>query len=157
MKNLRTAALCLCIMLYSLCTVGQNQVLRANNPDIVKPKLFQNLPEKISITPENLNNLLNTPIGHAVSINLSDDSKFQFEGQVVSASAAEENNIHTVVIRSTNYNGARLTLSKITNADGTTSYSGRILSFQHDDLLELKNQDGHYVLIKRKFNDLINE
>jgi hypothetical protein len=157
MKNLRTTALCLCITLYSLCAVAQNQMLRTTNPDIIKPKLFQNLPEKISINPENLNDLLNTPIGHEVIINLSIDSKFQFEGQVVSASAEKESNIQTVVIRSTNYNGARLTLSKITNTDGTISYSGRILSFQHDDLLELKNQDGHYVLIKRKFNDLINE
>ena len=156
MKNLRTAALCACIMLYNLCSIAQTQI-RSSDPTIIKPKLFQGLPENISINPDNLSSLLNTPVGHAVSINLSDISNFQFEGQVISASSPGENNIQTVVIRSTNYNGARLTLSGIINADGTISYSGRILSFQHGDLFELKNQDGHYILVKRKLNDLINE
>ena len=156
MKNLRAPILCVCITLYSLCSFGQSQELRANGPNGYKPKLFQSLPENISVNAANLNNLLNTPVGHSVSINLSDNSQFQFEGEVVSASS-QENNIQTIVIRSTNYNGARLTLSKITNADGTILYSGRILSFQHGDLLELKNQAGHYILVKRKFNDLVNE
>jgi hypothetical protein len=62
-----------------------------------------------------------------------------------------------MVIRSTNYDGARFTLSKITNVDGTTFYSGRIMSFRHSDILELKNQDGHLILEKRKYNDLVNE
>jgi hypothetical protein len=156
MKNLYTAVLCLCITFYSLCSAAQNQGLRANGPDGSKPKLFQSLPGNISINTDNLNTLLNTPVGHDVSMNLSDNSQFQFQGQVISASS-KENNIQTVVIRSTNYNGARLTLSKINNEDGTISYSGRILSFQHGDLLELKNQNGHYILVKRKFNDLVNE
>ena len=157
MKKLRTAVLCVCIMLLNLRSIAQTQGLRGNGPDGYKPKLFQTLPEKISINPANLNNLLNTPVGHTVSINLSDNSRFQFEGQVVSSSNGEENNIQTVIIQSTNFNGARLTLSKINNPDGTISYSGRILSFQHGDLLEIKNQDGHYVLIKRKLNEIINE
>ena len=125
MKNLRTPVLYVCITLCSLCTIAQNQGLRGNGPDGFKPKLFQNLPEKISINPDNLNNLLNTPVGHTVSINLSDNSRFQFEGQVISVSNHEESNIQTVVIRSTNFGGARLTLSKISNPDGTISYSGR--------------------------------
>jgi hypothetical protein len=157
MKNLRTTTLCVCITLYSLCTNAQTQGLRSTDPNSVKPKLFQSLPENISINPDNLTDLLNTPVGHDVSISLSEVSNFLFEGQVVSASNIEGSNIQTVVIRSTNYNGARLTLSKIINTDGTISYSGRILSFQHGDLLELKNKDGLYVLVKRKLDDLINE
>ena len=156
MKNFRAPILCVCITLCSLCSFAQNQELRANGPNGYKPKLFQSLPENISVNAANLNNLLNTAVGHSVSINLSDNSQFQFEGQVVSVSN-QENNIRTVVIRSTNYNGARLTLSKITSTDGTISYSGRLLSFQHADLLELKNQDGHYILVKRNFNELVNE
>jgi hypothetical protein len=156
MKNLRAPILCVCITLYSLCSFAQSQELRGNGPNGSRPKLFQTLPENISVSAANLNNLLNVPVGHSVSINLSDNSQFLFEGQVVSVSN-QENNIQTVVIRSTNYNGARMTLSKITGADGTISYSGRILSFQHADLLELKNQDGHYILVKRNFNELVNE
>jgi hypothetical protein len=158
MKNLRTSLLFVCIAFSGMCSFAQTtQALRSSDPNSTKPKLFQSLPENISVSADNLNNLVNTPVGNSVSINLSDNSQFQFEGQVISSSTKENNNIQTVVIRSTNYNGARLTLSKITNADGTITYSGRILSFQHGDLLELKNQNGHFILVKRKFNDLVNE
>jgi hypothetical protein len=61
------------------------------------------------------------------------------------------------VINSTNYNGARLTFSKTSNRDGSVSYNGRIVSFQHGDLFELKNQEGSFVLIKRNFYELVNE
>jgi hypothetical protein len=158
MKNLRTSLLFVCIAFSGMYSFAQTtQALRNSDPNSNKPKLFQSLPENISVSVDNLNNLVNTPVGNSVSVNLSDNSQFQFEGQVVSSSTKEDNNIQTVVIRSTNYNGARLTLSKITNADGTITYSGRILSFQHGDLLELKNQNGHFTLAKRKFNDLVNE
>lgn len=156
MKNLRISLLCV-FTLYSLYASAQNQGLRASGLNANRPKLFHSVPEKISINTNNLNNLLNTPVGQTVNINLSNNSTFQFEGNVVSASDEKESNIQTVIIQSTNYNGARLTLSKIRNSDGTTSYSGRILSFQHGDLLEIKNQDGHYILVKRKLNEIINE
>jgi hypothetical protein len=157
MKNLRTTVLGVCITLCSLSAAAQIQTYRNNNPESIAHKLFQNQPDNISVNVENLNTLVNTPVGQAVSINLSDKSQFLFEGQVVSASDKDERIVQTVVIRSTNYNGARLTLSKIITDDGTIIYSGRIMSYQHDDLLELKKQDGHYALIKRKYNDLVNE
>ena len=65
--------------------------------------------------------------------------------------------MNSVVIRSTNYNGATLTISKTMNADETISYSGRIISFQSGDLFELQNKDGHLTLVKRNFYDLVNE
>lgn len=157
MKNLRTSVLCVCIALCSISATAQIQATHGKNPDFTKLLLFQNLPEKISVNVGNLNNILNTPVGKDININLSDKSQFQFEGQVVSVSAQEGDNVQSMVIRSTNYDGARFTLSRITNADGSVSYSGRILSFRYDDLLELKNQDGQFILVKRKYSDLINE
>jgi hypothetical protein len=43
-----------------------------------------------------------------------------------------------VVIRSEVFNGARLTVSKITNPDGSIRYSGRIISFKHGDCMNWK-------------------
>lgn len=156
MKNLRTTVLCVCITLCSLCAAAQIQAIR-HNRETIGAKLFQNLPENISVSTDKLNDLLNTSVGKSISINLSDKSQLQFEGQVVSASGKDEKDVQTIVIRSTNYNGARLTLSKITNTDGTVTYSGRILSFQYDDLLELKKQDDHFVFIKRKYSEVVME
>jgi hypothetical protein len=162
MKNLRTSMLCVCITLFSLCTSAQDQKLPdqqlpVSKPDYNKPKLFNSLPENISVDISNLSSLLNTPVGNAVSIDLGSDTPFKFEGRVVSAASKFENTIQSIVIRSTNFPGARLTFSKINNSDGSFSYTGRIMSFQHDDLFELQNQNGHFALIKRKFNDLVNE
>jgi len=157
MKNLRTCLLYAFIALCSLSSAAQIQTARGKNPDITKLILFQNIPEKISVNVDNLNTLLNTPVGKSISINLSDKSQFQFEGMVVSASDKEGDNVQSIVIRSTNYEGARFTLSRFTGADGVISYSGRIISFHHDDLLELKKLDDHFILVKRKYNDLVNE
>jgi hypothetical protein len=156
MKNHHALTLLLCASLVTMGANAQNQGLRMDPSSISsRPKLFQSLPENISINSSDLNKIVNTPIGNTVNINLPGKINFQLDGEVVSA--ATESNVQTVVIRSNNYKGARFTLSKITDTDGTISYSGRMLSFQHGDLLELKNQDGHYTLIKRKLNDLITE
>jgi len=157
MKNLRTPMLCVCITLFSFCAVAQDIKVPVNEPDNNKPKLFNKLPDYVSVNITGLNTLLNAPVGKAVSIDLGSDSPFLFEGHVVSVASKFENTLQSVVIRSTNFPGARLTFSQITNADGTFSYTGRIISFQHGDLFELQNQNGKFALIKRKFNDLVNE
>ncbi len=159
MKNLRTYVLCVSITLYSVCSFAQNQTVPVNEPDYNKPKLFLNLPDNITVTVSDLNALLDNPAGRNININLAEktQSPFQFEGEVISVSSKEDNNIRSVVIRSSNYNGARFTLSRITNADGTITYSGRIMSFKHGDLYELQKKNGNFILVKKNFYDLVNE
>ena len=158
MKNLRTIAACLGIPLFSLCSSAQtSNTIKVNEPNYNKSKLFQELPEKIQVSMDNISDLLNGEIGSTVSLNLSGDESFRFTGDVVSVVSKYENTIQSVVVRSTNYPGARLTVSKITDANGNISYTGRIISMQHGDLFELKNVDNQLVLVKRKFHDLVNE
>ena len=157
MKTLRTAVLCVSITLYSVCSFAQNQPVLVNEPDYNKPKLFQNLPDNISISIDKLNSLLDNQAGRGISMNLSDKSQFPFEGQIVSVASKYENSIQSVVVRSTNYNGATLTVSRITNTDGTIRYTGRLMSFKHGDLFELQTKDGNLVLVKKNFYDLVNE
>jgi len=158
MKNLRTIAACLSITLYSFCSSAQTgKTVPVNEPNYNKTKLFQGLPENIPVSKENISELFNGEIGSSVSLNLSGDESLRFNGDVVSVVSKYENTIQSVVVRSTNYPGARLTVSKITDANGNISYTGRILSMQHGDLFELKNIDNQFVLVKRKFHDLVNE
>lgn len=157
MKNLRTLALCVTVSFYSLCSSAQTEKIPLNEPNYNKPKLFQNLPDNIPVSMDNIINLFGSPTGRSVSLNLSDRSPFQFEGDVVSSVSKYENTIQSVVIRSTNYNGARLTISRLTDANGNVSYTGRIISMQHGDLYELKKVNDEYMLVKRNFYDLINE
>ena len=158
MKNLRHSVLCVCITLYSLCSAAQkNDGIPVNEPDLNKPKLFQGLPDNISVSTGNLNSLFGIQAGRPVNINLSDVSSFQFEGEIVSTASKYGNSIQSVVIRSTNYSGAKFTISKVTGENGVITYRGRIISLQHGDLYELQNLDGKYALVKRNLYDLVNE
>jgi hypothetical protein len=157
MKNHRTPLLCLCALFFSLCAFSQNEKDPVNEPDLNKPKLFSNLPDRIPISIEKINDLLNAPIGNSTSLKVDETSSLQFNGEVISKATKYDNRIQSVVIRSSNFNGARLTISKIIKEDGTITYTGRIISFQHGDLYEIQNQGGQFTLVKKNFYDLVNE
>lgn len=156
MKNLRTAVLCAGLALCSLGSYAQGKPV-VNEPDYNKPKLFSHLPARIPVNTVELESLFQNAVGKATSLEVADDVQFRFEGEVVSAGSKYQNTLQSMVIRSTNFNGANFNISRITNADGTITYRGRIISFNHGDLFELQNQNGQYALVKKNFYDLINE
>ena len=157
MKNLCTLAISVCVTLSSITAFAQQQRIPINEPDYNKPRLFQNLPDFIPVTIDRLNALLNTELSRPVNTNLSEKAELPFAGQVVSRVSKEGNKIQSVVVKSSNFNGATLTILKITAEDGTVTYSGRLISFQHGDAYVLKNEDGHYSLVKKDFYELVNE
>jgi hypothetical protein len=158
MKNLRTYVLCASITLCSLFSAAQNGKVIVNEPDYNKPHLFDNLPAMIPVSMQNLNVLLNTKTGATINTTLSSDAKTApFEGQVVSSVIQDNDKVQSVVIRSTNYNGATLSISKVINGDGSIKYNGRLMSFQHGDLFILQAKDGGFVFVKKNFYDLVNE
>lgn len=157
MKNIRTTILCVIVTLCSMASLAQDQKIPVNEPDYNKPKLFTSLPDKIPVSIEKINDLIATPVGRSSSFRLAETADFQFDGEVVSAASKYGNSIQSVVVRSAAFNGANFTISKIINADGTISYTGRIISFKHGDLYELQTQEGKLVLVKKNFYDLVNE
>lgn len=158
MKNLRTTVLCAVLALSATGSFAQekNKAVPVNEPDYNRPKLFAGLPDKIQVSAETLGSLFNTALGRSASITVSEESHFQFNGEVIS-SGIKSQNVQSVVIRSTNYNGAVFSVSKTNNADGTVSYRGRIISFKHGDFYNLENQNGQYTLVKKNYYDLVNE
>lgn len=157
MRNLKP--LCAAIMLL-IGAVSSNaqETAPLTEPNYKKPQLFTSLPENIKVNVDNLKALLKSSTGDAVASDLGDGSAFDFNGQVVSTATKHNNTIKSVVIRSSNYNGASLTISQLTNEDGSISYTGRIISFSHGDVFELQKQpDGNYAFVKKKFYDLVNE
>ena len=157
MKNLRTTVLCAGFALCSLGSFAQNKTIPVNEPDYNKPKLFANMPDKIPVSADELNALFITQVGRPANLNAASDVQAKFEGEVISVSDQSVQGLQSILIRSTNFNGARMSFSKITQEDGTVKYTGRIISFKHGDLYELQNQQGQLVLVKRNFYDLINE
>ena len=82
---------------------------------------------------------------------------FQFEGEMVSITSKYGNSIQSVIFFSSNYTGARLTLSRFTDENGIIHYRGRILCLQNSDVYELQYLTGTYILLKRNLYDLVNE
>ena len=159
MKNLRTPVLCACITLCSLFSAAQNQKFIINEPDQNKPRQFDNLPELIPVSIDKLNNFVNLKTGVSINTTLSTDAKTApFEGTVVSAVNNYEDKVQIVLIKSTNYNGATLYISKVVTEDGTIKYNGRLMgTFQKGDIFVLEQKDGDFVLVKKNFYDVINE
>lgn len=157
MKNLRTALMCLCTVLIAVAASAQNNDSPVNEPDMNKPKLFNNLPNKIILEKVVINNVLTKQPGQSADIIFSADNSVRFEGTIASSSSKYDNTVNTIVLRSTNYPGATLSITRITKEDGGFSYTGRLLSLKHGDLFELKEIDGSLVLLKKNYYDLVNE
>ena len=153
MKNLLKGIICLSVFFVCLKTNSQTPPVR--EPDMNRPSLFQNLPEKISCRISDLTALLESETGRTVSFAFSANSNFQ--GVVSSVASKFDNTLNSVVIRSTNFPGAALSFSRITKEDGTYAYVGRIISFQHGDAYEINLENGQYYFIKKGFYDLVNE
>ena len=153
MKNLVRGILCLSVFFIGTKLNAQKPPVR--EPDMSRPSLFQNLPEKISCRVNDLSALLQSEVGNTVSFSFTNNITFQ--GVVSSVATKFENTLQSVVIRSTNFPGAAFSFSKLTKDDGTISYVGRIISFQHGDAYEITNENGQYYFVKKGFYDLVNE
>jgi hypothetical protein len=156
MRNLKP--LCAAIMLLIGAVSAKSQeTAPLTEPNYKKAKLFSSLPEKIKVNINNLKELLKLNNGEATASNLGGDSEFAFNGQVVSTASKYNNTIKSVVVRSSNFIGANLTFTQVTDEDGTIRFIGRIISFEHGDVFELKETNGQYEFVKKKFHDLVNE
>ncbi len=158
MKNLFTTVICACLTICSLYSAAQDQKAVVNEPNYNKPRLFDNLPAVIPVSIENLNGLVNSKAGSSINTTFATDARTaSFEGNVVSAISKYEDKVQTVVIKSTNYNGATLYISRVITEDGTIKYNGRLMSFQHGDLYVLQPKAGGFELVKKNYYDVINE
>jgi len=153
MKNLVKGIICLSLFL--ICQQSNAQTPPVREPDMNRPSLFQNLPNKVSCRINDLSALLESETGKPVSFSFVNNLNFQ--GVVSSVASKSDNTLNSVVIRSTNFPGAALSFSRIKKEDGTFSYVGRIISFQHGDAYEISLENGQYYFVKKGFYDLVNE
>jgi hypothetical protein len=152
MKTMKTSAICTLLMLCFLSSFGQK--LPINEPDYNKPTLFHDLPVKFNLELPMYDRILDQPIGKHVALPLAGSAAFQ--GVIVSKSSPNEQGIKSIVVKSTNRNGAILSFSKINDKE-SFKYVGRIISRNNSDALEIELENGKYVMKKLHYQDLINE
>lgn len=158
MNNLKFLGQCLVCLIVCARVSAQNKIPTVT-PDSNKPKLFSNLPDRIPVEINELQSLFagDSAAGKDVQMRFADRKLAGLNGRVVSNTTKYDNKIHTLIIRSSNFSGATLTLSSSIQPDGTVKYIGRIISFQHGDLYELEKQNDQYVLVKKNFRDLVSD
>ena len=154
MKNLCTIACIACLAIFSVNASAQQSDIPLNEPDTKKPALFDQKPDRVVVEPFQITSLLTAQVGEPIVLNLP---SFRFEGNVISSVSKYENSIQSVVIRSTNYNGAIMTVTRAADENGNPFYTGRILSKNHGDLYELKRVDNGFALVKNKYNNVVME
>lgn len=110
-----------------------------------RQKLFAKYPETVSLDRSIMNNAFASQKGALVTLPFS--NTFLFKGTVVS-NEKRYDNLEIIIIRSAEDNNSLFQLSKITNEDKTTAFSGRLLNGGSADGYVLKNTGGNYFLQK---------
>lgn len=132
-----------CILMTGFCQ---------NNP---KLKQFNNFPETINCSEEELSKIFTALPGQTISLSFS--NSFTFSGTVTS-NLSKYANLQSAVIVSPDYSNTIFSVSKIINEDGSTGYIGRILNKNFFDGFELKrNTSGNYQLKKVETDRVIQD
>ena len=162
MKTLIRSVICLCFCACVSSVSAQEQKQSAQeqkelvtNYDLNKPKLFKELPDRISLRMNDFDNLFSYEVGK--NVNLHFTQGFNFNGIVVSKAEDPAANVKSVVIKCFERAGATFTLSRIINENNTITYRGRIMSFKHGDAYDVVVENGSYFLIKKGLYDLYDE
>jgi hypothetical protein len=98
-------------------------------------KLFDAIPEKIQFEKKLIEGVFNMNAGSAVDIRFS--QTFRITG-IIKSNQKIYDNLQTVVIESTNYNKAKLFISKTIDEDKSIKFVGRIISRASQDGFEIK-------------------
>lgn len=154
MKTLKTIAIIALFGLSSLCSNAQEKI-PVNEPNYNKPKLFEDLPQKMNLTISDMQSLFDLSVGTSVMAKLT--KNFHFKGTIVSKSGNAETSVRSVVIKSTTRQGAVLTFTRITNEDGSLIYRGRIISKESIDAYEIVKENDQYILEKKNYYEMVRE
>jgi hypothetical protein len=159
MKNLRTSMLCVCLSFIGLTGFAQTSadVPPVREPDYNKPKLFASLPDHIHVTSDFFNTIFATALGTQVDMVIGDNNQMRLTGEVISVVSKNQNSVKTIIIRSSNFNGARFFVTKVTSQEGVISYTGRLLSKEHGDVYEIKYSNDGIALVKTSYPNAVTE
>ena len=148
MKNLYGAAPLCCLLFIAFASFAQGEPPLNQQPS-EKPFLFSNLPDKFECNVQELQKLFVEPRPDYVSAKFHE--VFYAKG-LATRNVSPKSNLTSINIHLDNYKGALLNLSQIFNDKGI-SYTGRIVSMNHADVLLLKEEKGQYFFVKqeRKF------
>ena len=145
MKNLCAAGL-LSTLLFTVFPSFSQVEPQINQQIPDKPFLFSSLPDKFECNLAELEKLFS--ISPPQKFNLKLNNAFRLDG-VLAEKFIRSDRLTSLNIRLDNYASALFTISRTIEKDITT-YTGRIVSIKHGDLLLLRKENGKYYFIKQE-------
>ena len=141
MKYLSLLGMAMCCLLYNVSMAQSKLPIRQVLPN--KATLFKRLPEKFTTSKLYVDKLFSGANTGAIKMPLTNNN--YFEG-VILEKVMKNPHVESMNIKSSNYDGAMLTISKITHDDKSVSYVGRIISIKYGDayLLTFENDTFHF-------------
>lgn len=152
MKSISMLALLLAI--YS-SSFAQPPAALMREPNLNKKQVFTDQPQRSKIKVQDLESLLDLPVGASVNTYVS--GNLRITGKVVSKSDPVDRQFQSVVVRLSNRERATFTFSKRVHADGKADYTGRVFSLATGDAMEIKKENAGYVLLKKGSHELVTE
>ncbi|MFT3825543.1 MAG: hypothetical protein QM731_16610 [Chitinophagaceae bacterium] len=150
MKNYCAVGGLLVCLLTTTITFAQQAEPQFRQVAPSKPGLFARFTSRTECNAKEINKLCAARIADAVSIQLSND--LTLTGEVTDR--VQQTTVATTInLRLTNYEGALLNLTLLTQPDNTTKVSGRIIHPESGDILILTQENNKFYLTKesRKF------
>jgi hypothetical protein len=143
------------LLLCLLQASAQGDIPPLNKPNYSKARIFDDLPERMPLRITEFEKLLDLPVG--TKVNASVNKEFSIIGNIVSKSNGADPNVKSVVIKAINRQGSIFTFTRIADANGVVSYSGRMLNRAGGDALEIAKEGNGYIIRKKGIYDLMNE
>jgi hypothetical protein len=113
----------------------------------VKSQLFSRLPERLPVSSTGLEKIFSASSSGTLKITLS--NSVTLEG-VILERVQRTPRIVTVNMKLLNYDGALLTISRMTDEDAQVTYMGRIINIKYGDALVLSTENSQVFIAKEK-------
>jgi hypothetical protein len=153
MKQFYLAGLSL-VLIFGFQELSAQNLAEFSQEKAEKAKLFDRIPSKFSIYTSALDKLFLSKVNSKIVLPV-DGTNF-FEG-TISEKVQRNDQVVSINIKSSNFDGAMLTLSRISRPGQPVSYSGRLMSINHGDAFVLLTHGDETLFLKQRQSSLVVE
>ena len=147
----------LLVLVNVIAFTSQAQTVGINENKERKQGLFRQLPDTIPVELSSLQAILRLQAGSEVVIDLSQSRQHPIQGTVVASSDQQNGKRRSVSVSTPKNEGAVFHISNVVLDDGKEMYRGTWMHKDYNEIFVLTHTGREYVLLKKKFKDLVME
>ena len=145
MKNLKQATVLMFLVGGCAMSVQSQEQPTRQKQNANAPSVFREVKAKVPFAANEISHTLQLREGTKSKVFIAPD--FMLEGEIVS-NFRKNKQVSGIQLKAANYGGALLTLSRITEEDGSTSFTGRIYNRETGEAYVLTKENDQYFFVK---------